>query len=72
MDRPGRTPEESTDEQPAIVRGVIIPDNIEAQRTQLQEGLNLFRKGLQLLSQAFTILEQVTQGQQDPNSEEQG
>lgn len=72
MDRPGRTPEESTDEQPATVRGVIIPDNIEAQRTQLQEGLNLFRKGLQLLSQAFNILEQVTQDQQDPNSEEQG
>lgn len=72
MDRPGRTPEESTDEQSATVRGVIIPDNIEAQRTQLQEGLNLFRKGLQLLSQAFNILEQVTQDQQDPYSEEQG
>lgn len=72
MDCLGRTPEENTDEQPATVRGVIIPDNIEAQCAQLQEGLNLFRRGLQLLSQAFNILEQVTQGQQDPNSEEQG
>ena len=49
-----------------------MPDNIQAQRAQLQQALNLFRKGLHLLSRALDIMEQATQGQQDPNSEEQG
>ena len=49
-----------------------MSDNIQAQRAQLQQALNLLRKGLQLLAQALDIMEQITQGQQDPNSEEQG
>lgn len=46
-----------------------MPDNIHAQRAQLQQALNLLRKGLQMFSQALDIIEQITQGQQDPNSE---
>lgn len=49
-----------------------MADNVEARHTQLQQAVNLIRRVLQLLSQVLDILEQVTQGQQDPNSEEQG
>lgn len=72
MDRPGRTPEEHTDNFPTTVRGVIVSDDVQAQRAQLQQALNLLRKVLELFGQVLDIMEQITQGQQDPNSEEQG
>ena len=49
-----------------------MPDNIEARRAQLQHAINLIRRGWHLFSQALDILEWLTQGQQDPNFEEQG
>lgn len=49
-----------------------MSDDVQAQRAQLQQALNLLRKVLELFGQVLDIMEQITQGQQDPNSEEQG
>lgn len=59
MDRPGRTPEEHTDNSPTAIRGVIVPDNIQAQRAQLQQALNLLQQALNLLQQALNLLQQA-------------
>lgn len=66
MDRPGKTPQENTDDKPATVRGVIIPDNNEARLAQLQQALNLSRSGLQLISEALNIMGQIIPPEPDP------
>ena len=53
-------------EQPATLRGVIIPDNHEAKLAQLQQSLNLFRRGLQLISEALDIMGQISPPEPDP------
>lgn len=66
MDRPGKTPQENTDAKQATVRGVIIPDNNEARLAQLQQALNLFRSGLQLISEALNTMGQIIPPEPDP------
>lgn len=66
MDRPGKTPQEHTDDKQVFVRGVIIPDNNEARLAQLQQALNLFRSGLQLISEALNIMGQIIPPEPDP------